>query len=224
MSLLSIGQELNYDGLDITSVTLNELESTDLSGYAYIIIHGGDGRLRRIVKVLDSKVHHAAIILNPIGSFNVIAKMHRVPKLEILLEKLVQKTPLTHKKHVYYKLNEEVFLFSAGNMGDVQHIFLSETLRFGLLTQGMGKYILAFLALLPLHLIMTPFMLLSSQRFFIFTPASFLKKFGSFYGKVEPMSIDLGSDFNTLELDGDLVTIQEQILTIGPLGHIEIAT
>jgi len=224
MSILSIGQELNYTGLTITSIRLNELQYLDLGAYDYIIIHGGDGSVRRTVDVLDSKEHHAVLILNPIGSFNVIAKMHRVPQFENILEKLVQKIPITLKKQVYYKLNEEVFLFSAGNMGDVQHIFLAETLRFGVLTHGMSKYIVSFLALLPLHLIITPFMLLSSQRFFIFTPASFIKKFGSFYGEVQTMSIDLGSDFNTLELDGDLVSINEQILNIRPAGHIEIAT
>ncbi|NOR55505.1 MAG: hypothetical protein GQ531_04800 [Sulfurovum sp.] len=225
MSLLSIGKELHYDGLDIHSITLCELENhVSLQDYEYIIIHGGDGSIRRVVKILDKKEHQVKLILNPIGSFNVIAKMHQVPKFKEVLEKIVQKEVLTIKEQSYYRLNHEIFLFSAGNMGDVQHIFLSESLRFGWLKHGVAKYILAFLFLLPVHLIMTPFMLLSKRKFFIFTPASFIKKFGSFYGRVEPIHIDLGSVFHTLELDGDLVTIEEQILDIKAAGQLSIVT
>jgi hypothetical protein len=115
-----------------------------------------------------------------------------------------------------------MFLFSAGNMGDLQHIFLSETLRFGILEKGIVKYLLAVLFLLPVHLIMTPFMLLSSRRFFIFTPASFIPKFGSFYGQVKEMEIDLQNGYNHIELDGDVVTLTESILNIKPAGFIEI--
>ena len=88
----------------------------------------------------------------------------------------------------------------------------------------MLKYILAFLFLLPLHLIITPFMLLSSNRFFIFTPASFIKKFGSFYGEVKEMTLELEDNYNHIELDGDIVTIEERILHIKPAGVIQIVT
>jgi len=110
-------------------------------------------------------------------------------------------------------------------MGDLQHIFLSETLRFGILRQGMAKYVLAVLFLLPVHLIMTPFMLLSKRKFFIFTPASFISKFGSFYGKVtKKIEIDLDNGYNHIELDGDVITIVESSITIKPLGSIEIVS
>lgn len=225
MSILSIGQELHYKGLDIQSISLCELENhVSFEAYEYIIIHGGDGSVRRVVKILHAKEHHAKIIINPIGSFNVIAKMHTLPKFEKVLEKIAQKEVLPLKEHSYYSLNHEIFLFSAGNMGDVQHIFLSESLRFGWLKHGITKYILAALFLLPVHLIMTPFMLFSPRKFFIFTPFSFIKKFGRFYGQVSPMEIDLGSLFHTLELDGDLVTIEEQVLTIKKAGQIILVT
>jgi len=71
---------------------------------------------------------------------------------------------------------------------------------------------------------MTPFMLLSSQRFFIFTPASFIKKFGSFYGEVKEMKIDLKNGYNLIELDGDIVTIEESILNISPVDSVEIVS
>ena len=223
MQILSLGKRIEHSKLHITSIDLSALAThTNIGAYSYIIISGGDGTIRRVIHALKDLEHHAAFILNPIGSFNVVAKMHRTPKLETVLEALENGEAPKTQQHPYYKLNQEVFLFSAGNMGDLQHIFLSETLRFGLLKKGMSKYLLAFLFLLPLHLIITPFMLFSSNRFFIFTPASFIKKFGSFYGEVREMTIELEDSYNHLELDGDIVTIEARILHIRPAGTINI--
>lgn len=223
MRILSIGKTLQYDALNISSIEMSELTSDlDIENYDYIIISGGDGSIRRVIKTLQNRSHAAKFILNPTGSFNVVAKLHKVPKVKEILRKLASGETLQTQKHHYYTLNNEVFLFSAGNMGDLQHIFLAETLRFGLIQNNMGKYILSILFLLPFHLIMTPFMLLSKNRFFIFTPASFIKKFGSFYGKVEEMTIELENSFNHLELDGDIITIEDNILHIKPAGTIEI--
>lgn len=225
MRLLCIGKVLQHQGLHITYTQEENLSTQpDMEVFDYIIISGGDGTVRRVVKALQHVQHSATFILNPVGSFNVVAKIHRVPKVEQVLNALVDGKTLQSQKHPYFSLNEEVFLFSAGNMGDLQHIFLSETLRFGILKNGMGKYILSMLFLLPLHLIITPFMLLSSNRFFIFTPASFIKKFGSFYGQVKEMTIELESTYNHIELDGDIVTIEERNLHIRPAGNIEIVT
>jgi hypothetical protein len=225
MRILSIGKTLKQDTLDITSIEASELGTQqDIHTYDYIIISGGDGTIRRVITALQHIPHSAAFILNPTGSFNVVAKLHKVPKMEKVLDTLAAGETLQTQKHHYYTLNNEVFLFSAGNMGDLQHIFLAETLRFGLLKANMFKYVLAVLFLLPLHLIMTPFMLLSSKRFFIFTPAYIIKKFGSFYGQVNEMRIDLENEYNFVELDGDIVTIQESVLHIKPAGQIEIVT
>ena len=223
MRILSIGKTFQHDGLDITSIEPSELRTDhDIGSYDYIIISGGDGTIRRVIKTLKNVDHTATFILNPIGSFNVVAKLHKVPRLEKVLDALSNSYTLPTQKHHYYSLNDEIFLFSAGNMGDLQHIFLSETLRFGLLKNNMGKYILALFFLLPVHLIMTPFMLLSSNRFFIFTPLSFIKKFGSFYGEVKEMTIELENSFNHIELDGDIVTIHDNHLQIKPAGSIQI--
>jgi len=224
MRILSIGKKIQSNSLTIHSIEFNELTHTkDIPSYDYIIINGGDGAIRRTVKALHNVEYEAKFILNPTGSFNVIAKLHRVPKLEKVLNTLAQgQTPNIQTQQIY-SLNREVFLFSAGNMGDLQHIFLAETLRFGILKNGIAKYLLAVLFLFPVHLIMTPFMLLSPRRFFIFTPASFIGKFGSFYGKVEePIVIDLENSYNLIELDGDVVTVEESILEISPAGNIEI--
>jgi len=226
MKILSINKAITYDTLSITNINESTLATqANIEAYDYIIINGGDGTIRRVVKILDGLQYNASIILNPTGSFNVIAKLHRAPALKMVLKKLSESKALSITSRQYYRLNEEVFLFSAGNMGDLQHIFLSETLRFGVLKKGMAKYILAGFFLVPAHLIMTPFMLLSPRRFFVLTPASFIGKFGSFYGRVtDTISIDLENHYNLVELDGDVVTIKESIFHITPAGSINIAT
>ena len=225
MRILSIGKTLQHDKLDIISIEASSLHTlSNMESFSYIIISGGDGTIRRVIKQLHKMPYSAHFILNPIGSFNVVAKLHQVPNIQTVLNALANNETLQTQKHPYFTLNDEVFLFAAGNMGDLQHIFLAETLRFGLLKNNMGKYLLALLFLLPLHLIMTPFMLMSSNRFFIFTPASFIKKFGSFYGEVKEMTIELEDTYNHIELDGDIVTIRDNHLHIKPAGHILIVT
>ena len=224
MRILSIGKTVQHDTLSITSIEESALASyPNIEEFNYIIINGGDGTIRRVIKTLHTVEHQAVFILNPTGSFNVIAKLHRVPNLSTALENLKNEITPAHQTQQYYSLNDEIFLFSAGNMGDLQHIFLAETLRFGILKKGITKYILSILFLLPLHLIMTPFMLLSPRRFLILTPLKFINKFGSFYGRVEKeIQIDLENHYNLIELDGDVVTIKESILNIKYAGQINI--
>ena len=224
MKILSIGNKIQDNRFNIVNITLSQLDKVqELTQYDYILISGGDGLIRRTIKVLHSQSEEIPpLILNPIGSFNVIAKLHRVKNYKKILDTLANEESISLATHKYYSLNNEIFLFSAGNMGDLQHIFLAEGLRFGVLENNMGKYALSILLLLPFHLIMTPFMLLSSKKFFIFTPASFIPKFGSFYGKVEEMQIDLGNHYNHIELDGDIVTITESTLNINHEGSIDI--
>jgi len=225
MKILSIGKTLYHDGLDITSIEVSSLpEHHNIELYTYIIINGGDGTIRRVLNQLHDLDHIPIFILNPTGSFNVVAKIHRAPKIEKVLDALADgETPKTQKHHLF-KLNDEVFLFSAGNMGDLQHIFLSETLRFGPLKHGIFKYILAVILLIPAHVIMTPFMLLSKSRFFIFTPARFIKKFGNFYGEVKELTIDLDNEYNMLELDGDIITVHGKHLHIRQAGSVPVVT
>jgi len=225
MKILSIGKTLHHDGLDITSIEASSLpKHHDIELYTYVIINGGDGTIRRVLNQLHDLDHMPIFILNPTGSFNVVAKIHRAPKIEKVLDALANgETPKTQKHHLF-KLNDEIFLFSAGNMGDFQHIFLSETLRFGALRHGILKYILAVILLIPAHVIMTPFMLMSKSRFFIFTPLRFIKKFGSFYGEVKEITIDLDNEYNMLELDGDIVTVHGKHLEIKQAGSVTVVT
>jgi len=222
MRILSIGKTLKYNNLSIINIEESQMSEHIDNHYDYIIISGGDGRIRRILTAIYHLDTLPKLILNPTGSFNVIAKLHRVPKIEKTLSSLAKgETPKT-REHNFYRLNNHIFLFSAGNMGDVQHIFLSETLRFGILKRGVAKYIITTMLLLPSYIITTPFMLLSKRRFFIFTPLRFIKKFGTFYGKVADIDIDLDNHHNIIELDGDIVLIEESILEIRRVGFVEI--
>jgi len=225
MKILSIGKIIHHDGLDITSINSLSIDKYhDIKVYKYIIINGGDGTIRRVIKQLHNMNYMPIIILNPVGSFNVVAKLNRIPKIETVLDSIINRETLKTKIQNIYKLNDEIFLFSAGNMGDLQHIFLSETLRFGILKHGIAKYILSVIFLFPVHIMATPFMLLSKNRFFIFTPLYFIKKLGSFYGKVKDITIDLENEYNILELDGDIVTIYDKHLYIKQIGSIFIVT
>ncbi len=225
MKILSIGKKVEHRSLDITYIEISSLQKhPDINQYNYIIINGGDGTIRRVIKQLYTLPDLPPFIINPTGSFNVLAKIHHVPKLNQILDLLSKNKTLILKKQNFYKLNDEIFLFSAGNMGDLQHIFLSEFLRFGLFKHGIAKYILSVLFLIPVHIIITPFMLMSSTRFFIFTPIKFIKKLGSFYSEVKEIDIDLENSYNIIELDGDIVTIPEQNIKIQFAGDIDIAT
>ncbi len=222
MNIISVGKETTHKDLNIINIKEDELDKYE--NIDYLIIHGGDGSIRRTVSKLHKAKKYPNIIINPIGSFNVVAKMHRVPKLQKVLDALAKDEIPKTKKHKFFTLNGEVFLFSAGNMGDLQHIFVSETLRFGILKKGMTKYILAVIFLLPIHIIMTPFMLLSKRRFFIFTPMPFISKLGSFYNDIKELTIDLDNHYNIIELDGDIVPIEESILYIREAGFISVVS
>jgi len=226
MRILSVGKEISHHCLNIDSIATDSLpEHHDIEQYDYVIINGGDGTIRRVLTQLHTLEKQPVFILNPTGSFNVVAKIHRAPEITQVLDMLANGQTLKTQKHHLFRLNEQIFLFSAGNMGDLQHIFLSETLRFGLLRHGMAKYILAALFLLPVHLIMTPFMLMGKTRFFIFTPLRIIKKFGTFYGEVpQTLVIDLENEYNMLELDGDIVTVHGRTLHIRQAGNIRVVT
>ena len=132
-------------------------------------MHGGDGAIRRVVQFFYQNQHNPKFIIDTAGSFNVISKINRLPKMEAVLQKLSNNQEVKKTSQKIHKLNNEIFLFSAGNMGDLRHILISETLRFGIIKHGMVKYLISLIYLLPLHIIMTPFELLSKNRFFFYS-------------------------------------------------------
>jgi diacylglycerol kinase family enzyme len=55
MRILSIGKEITHTGLTIDSITASSLsEHHNIEQYDYVIIHGGDGTIRRVLKQLHS--------------------------------------------------------------------------------------------------------------------------------------------------------------------------
>jgi len=225
MRILSVGKEIVHQGLTIDSISASSLrDHHDIEQYDYVVINGGDGTVRRVLGQLHTLEKMPVFILNPTGSFNVVAKIHKAPPIEKVLDMIANGNIPKTQKHHLFRLNDEIFLFSAGNMGDLQHIFLSETLRFGWLRHGILKYILAVVFLFPVHLIMTPFMLMSKTRFFIFTPLRFIRKFGSFYGEINEIEIDLDNEYNMLELDGDIITVHGRHLYIRQAGNVQVVT
>jgi len=223
MKILSVDRKVTFDGLDITSVDFGDLKTLpDIEQYNYIIVHGGDGAIRRVVQFFYHNQHNPKFIIDTAGSFNVISKINRLPKMEEVLDKLSNNQEVKKISQPIYKLNEEIFLFSAGNMGDLRHILISETLRLGIIKNGMIKYLISLIYLLPLHIIMTPFELLSKYRFFIFTPLKKIKKFGNFYGEVVPFVKNLGSSHNLIELDGDIVVFYQSTIKVDLVGSVTL--
>ncbi|MBN2721741.1 MAG: hypothetical protein JXQ77_02855 [Campylobacterales bacterium] len=223
MKILSVDRKVKFDGLDITSVAFKDLQAlSDIEQYNYIIVHGGDGAIRRVVQFFYYNQHNPNFIIDTAGSFNVISKINKLPKMEEVLHKLSNNKDVKKISQPIYKLNDEIFLFSAGNMGDLRHILLSETLRFGIIKNGMLKYLISLIYLLPLFIIMTPFELFSKHSFFIFTPLKIIKKFGNFYGEVVPFRKKLESNHNLIELDGDIVVFYHSSIKVDLAGSVTL--
>jgi len=101
MRILSIGKVLQHDSLAIDCIETASLPGHhDIEQYDYVVINGGDGTIRRVLTQLHTLGRQPVFILNPTGSFNVVAKIHRTPRIETVLQMLADgKTPKT-RKHV----------------------------------------------------------------------------------------------------------------------------
>jgi hypothetical protein len=224
--ILSIGNFTHHHPeLEITNIS-----EKDFSGwkrhadFRYIIINGGDGTLRRVISKLQDQLEGKIFILNPSGSFNVVAKMNQVPAVRDILERLARGKDVQTRVQEIYHLNEHLFFFSAGNMGDLLHIVFSEILRIGFLKKrGVLRYLVSVVLLSPVFLVITPFMLMSPGRFFIYTPFRFIRRLGSFYGRVPEMTKQYESAYHMVELDGDVVMVEGQRMDIGPAGSFMLA-
>ncbi len=222
MKIIVINTIVELPSHEVINTTEQAFYDMPLAGVDYVIVSGGDGLLRRIIEyIIFSGQHKPKIIIDAKGSFNVIAKRHLIPKLSKVLTKLEAGEELQTKWQDVYKLNEYVFLFSAGNMFDALHIHLSEILRVGFLSKGPLKYLISSILLLPIILLTTPFLLFSKKRFFVFTPYK-LFNFMNFYTKLDKLNIDLKNGYNLLEIDGDLIIIKEPEINIKRLDKIEI--
>ncbi len=222
MKFIAINTQLKLNNHDVTSVSESQFYDLPLNNIDYIIISGGDGLVRRIIEyIIFSGQHKPKIIIDAQGSFNVIAKKHFLPKISKIIDKIEAGEILKTKTQAVYKLNNYIFLFSAGNMFDALHIHLSEILRVGFLKKGPYKYLFSALLISPVVLLTTPFLLFSKKRFFVFTPFSIFN-FRNFYTKIKHLKVDLENPYNLIEIDGDLVIIKDSIIEIKLLDQVEI--
>ena len=159
MKFVAINTRVSISGHEVVNTTEKAFYNILLKDVDYVIISGGDGLLRRIIEyIIFSGQPKPKIIIDAKGSFNVIAKKHWVPPLSKVLKKIEAGENPSTKPQDVYKLNDYVFLFSAGNMFDALHIHLAEMLRVGILSKGPVKYLLSSLLVLPIALITTPFL------------------------------------------------------------------
>jgi hypothetical protein len=222
MKFVAVNTNLSINGHEVIYVNENEFYDLSLNGIDYVIVSGGDGLLRRIIQnIIFSGDKKPTIIIDAKGSFNVIAKKYFIPKIHKTIAKIEAKKTLKIRKHPVYKLNHQVFLFSAGNLHDALHIHLSEIFRVGMLKKGMLKYVLSGLFIIPIAVLTLPFLLFSKKRFFIFTPFESMN-FMNLYTKVKHLKIDLKNDYNLLEIDGDLIILQDRFIEIKKIDDIEI--
>ena len=222
MKFIAINTNISIKNHEVVQTDEKSFYDMQLAGVDYVIVSGGDGLLRRIIEyIIFSGQPKPKIIIDAKGSFNVIAKRHLVPKLSKTLQKIEVGETLQTKLQDVYKLNNYVFLFSAGNMFDALHIHLSEMLRIGFLSRGPLKYIISALLISPVIIVTTPFLLFSKKRFFIFTPVE-LFNFRNFYTKPKQLKIDLKNTYNLLEIDGDLIILKDRFVTIKRIDNIEI--
>lgn len=228
MKILSVGKHIRFANLDIVYIAIGNIHSIEnISEYDYILITGGDGAIRRTLKDLYHQFDISLIppfIINPTGSFNVLAKIHRLPNVDKILSSISSNGQIKKIDAPFYAIDKKIFLFSCGNSSDVAHIFLSEVLRFGFLKTGALRYMITSILLLPFHILATPFLLFSKSRFFVFTPLKF-KKFFNIYGQInDSIEIDLKNYYNVLEFDGDLSVVKKQKIVIRKVGNISLVT
>jgi len=222
MKIISVNKELKLANADVISVNEKEFDRISLQNTDYVVISGGDGLLRRIIeKIINKGDERPTIIIDAQGSFNVIAKRYMIPKLEKVIRKLENNEALQKRLLDVYRLNNHIFLFSAGNLTDALHIHLSEILRIGFLRKGALRYIISGIFVLPVTLLTLPFLIFSKRRFFIFTPFKLIN-FKNHYTKIDHLHFDVKNDYNILEIDGDLVILQERFIDIKKLDEIEI--
>ncbi len=222
MKFIAINKDISLPNHEVIATSEKDFYQMTLSGIDYLIISGGDGLLRRVIQhIIFSGQPKPKIIIDAKGSFNVIAKKHLLPKISKILKKIEHGETLKTKQQDVYKLNNHIFLFSAGNVFDALHIHLSEILRVGFLKKGALKYLISSILILPVSIVTLPFILFSKKRFFIFTPFK-LGNFKNFHTSVNHLKIDLKNDYNLLEIDGDLIIIQEPFVEIKRIDTVEI--
>ena len=197
--VLAVNHEVNLESCDYTFITESELYSCSVESYDYVIVTGGDGLLRRVVSWIHRTIPHSdtspVVLLNPKGTSNIYRKFHNCASIQQFQSYLKGTTSIKVKACPYYSLNDEIFLFSAGNSFDLACIKLSEKLRPFL--SGFSRYFCSGMIITPILFYYLAKQLLNSNIFFIFK-----LPFRQLKGRTIPQNGAV--DF---QLDGDIVHI-----------------
>jgi len=214
--ILSVNHSFSYPDIEFDFIDEIEIDLVEtLEQYDYILVNGGDGLLRRVVKKLYQRGYDIPIILNPQGTFNVLYHLYKLGKIDHILKKISQNDTLKEKQIEYYTINkEEIFIFSAGNSLDAIYIAISDILRMGFLKKSKLRYLFAFLSIIPLLILFIPFFLLHKKSFLFFKLNIPIKKFLQIFFTLSDLNIESNNKHYLLQLDGDLVSIISDNLQI----------
>lgn len=227
MKILSINEEFILKNHEIKSILEKELKfENELKSFDLIIIGGGDGTIRRVIKRLHKHglTDKIKIVINPKGTSNVLFNFWRCKNINSILNKIEKNEELEIEEKEFYLLNKKhVFLFSAGNSFDALYMHISEFLRISILNKSKFRYFFAFIFLAPFFILWLPFFMLSKNYFFIFTLLNFkIDNFFGLYSKVKELNFTLKDSHTIVQIDGDLVFIKTNELKIRQGGFISV--
>ncbi|MFP4332504.1 MAG: diacylglycerol kinase family protein [Campylobacterales bacterium] len=213
------------EGLDIVSIEEGELSCVDIESFEYILVSGGDGAIRRVVEYMaKNNIKMPKLIVDPEGTFNMIYKLYRIKTPEDILEKIAQESALKEVDRNYFSVNSDhYFIFSAGNSLDMIYIILSDLFRVGFLVKSKLRYLISIIFLLPLIVIMIPFFLVVKKYFLVFNGYDFrLKSILNIHLNPSEVRIELDSDYNIWQMDGDIVVVRSKSNHIKKAGRLKL--
>lgn len=223
--VLCVNKVFKKEGLDIVSIGESELLNVDIESFEYILISGGDGAIRRVVEYMAlNSIKIPKLIVDPEGTFNMIYKLYRMKNPEDILEKIAQGSALKEVDRNYFSVNNDhYFIFSAGNSLDMVYIILSDLFRVGFLVKSKLRYLLSIIFLLPLIVIMIPFFLVVKKYFLVFNGYDFkLKNIMNIHLNPCEVKLELDSDYNIWQMDGDIVVVRSKSNHIKKAGRLKL--
>ncbi|MFW6308126.1 MAG: diacylglycerol kinase family protein [Campylobacterales bacterium] len=190
-----------------------------------MLVSGGDGAIRRVVEYMaKNNIKMPKLIVDPEGTFNMIYKLYRIKTPEDILEKIAQESALKEVDRNYFSVNSDhYFIFSAGNSLDMIYIILSDLFRVGFLVKSKLRYLISIIFLLPLIVIMIPFFLVVKKYFLVFNGYDFrLKSILNIHLNPSEVRIELDSDYNIWQMDGDIVVVRSKSNHIKKAGRLKL--
>eukprot|EP01022_Parablepharisma_sp_SALTPOND_P024208 TRINITY_DN53277_c0_g3_i1.p1 TRINITY_DN53277_c0_g3~~TRINITY_DN53277_c0_g3_i1.p1 ORF type:complete len:789 (+),score=28.01 TRINITY_DN53277_c0_g3_i1:656-3022(+) len=223
--VLCVNKEFDQQGLEVVSIKESELESVDIESFEYLLVSGGDGAIRRVVEFMAKKsINMPKLIVDPEGTFNMIYKLYRIKDPKTILEKIANNESIEEIERNYFSVNSDhYFIFSAGNSLDMIYIILSDLFRVGFLVKSKLRYLFSIIFLLPLMVMMIPFFLVVKKYFLIFNGYDFkLKNILNIHLNPDEVRLELDSDYNIWQMDGDVVVVRSKSNHIKKAGRLKL--